>query len=165
MALGLADRLGYVNLGTKLRPSVKRGYGTWVGVNLDTIRAHGPRRVLDPFTLPNSGDMLKTGRGSGWDRDGRGVEEPGRVRSRETARRHGGTAARRQRINAAAIDKLDVMGTCSDGGLWIFLQKTGSDQSLGHGGSPDDQSTKATDPGRTSSLAVLGLVIVYWPSL
>ena len=78
LALGLADRLGYVNLGTKLRPSVKRGYGTWVGVNLDTILAHGPRRVLDPFTLPNSGDMLKTGRGSGWDRDGRAV--PGHIR-------------------------------------------------------------------------------------
>jgi hypothetical protein len=31
MALGLADRLGCENLGTKLRPSVKRGYGTWVG--------------------------------------------------------------------------------------------------------------------------------------
>lgn len=84
MALGLADRLGYVNLGTK--------------VNLDTIRAHGPRRVLDPFTLPNSGDMLKTGRGSGWDRDGRGVEEPGRVR-----RRHGGTAARR--LGASALTR------------------------------------------------------------
>jgi hypothetical protein len=89
MALGLADRLGYENLGTKLRPSVKRGYGTWVGVNLDTIRAHGPRRVLDPFTLPNSGDMLKTGRGSGWDRDGRGG---GRARPRSEP--GDGTAAR-----------------------------------------------------------------------
>ena len=103
MALGLADRLGYVNLGTKLRPSVKLGYGTWVGVNLDTIRAHGPRRVLDPFTLPISGDMLTTGSGWGWDWDGRGVEEPGRVRSRETARRHGGTAARRHGGTAARL--------------------------------------------------------------
>ena len=62
MALGLADRLGYVNLGTKLRPSVKRGYGTWVGVNLDTIRAHGPRRV-GPVTVKKTLPIPKNQRG------------------------------------------------------------------------------------------------------